>query len=413
MNRFFRLKDIATRPRPPVGTTPADVIFRENKWRLLRYRPRPEGIAYQTPVLLVPSLINRHYVMDLLPGRSMAEDLVKAGHDVYCIDWGTPGDEDRYLEFDDFCDKYLGRAIRVVAKRTPRKKIHVLGYCLGGTLATIHATVHQEHIASLLLLATPVKFEDDGLLSQWTRQKDFQVSDIVDAYGNIPWQLMQASFQMLRPTLNLAKAMTVIDRAADDEFLDGFFAIETWGNDNVSFPGKCYEQYIERLYRNDMLIKDELRVSGRPAKLGAIKVPTACVVFEDDTIVPWQSAAMVLDKIASTDKELWKLRGGHVGAVVSKSGQKKLWPRMSAWWAARDAEGTAVATQAPKLEPPKPSPNDELAKMQAELAELTALHAKMSNGSNGANGHAKPKKAAKAPASRPGGDRRRTKPKVR
>ena len=60
-------------------------------------------------MLLVPSLINRHYVMDLLPGKSMAQDLVAAGHDVYCIDWGTPGDEDRFVSFDDVCDKYLGR----------------------------------------------------------------------------------------------------------------------------------------------------------------------------------------------------------------------------------------------------------------------------------------------------------------
>ena len=79
MKRLSRLASMLTRPKPPVGSTPADVIHRENKWRLLRYRPRAGGPAFATPVLLVPSLINRHYVMDLLPGKSMAEDLVKAG----------------------------------------------------------------------------------------------------------------------------------------------------------------------------------------------------------------------------------------------------------------------------------------------------------------------------------------------
>ena len=77
MSRLSNLASLVTRKKPPVGTTPADVVLRENKWRLLRYRPRPEGVLFQTPVLLVPSLINRHYVMDLLPGKSMAEDLVK------------------------------------------------------------------------------------------------------------------------------------------------------------------------------------------------------------------------------------------------------------------------------------------------------------------------------------------------
>ncbi len=84
-----------------MGQTPADVACHENKWKLLRYRARPQGLAFKTPVLLVPSLINRHYVLDLMPGKSFAEYLVAQGLDVFCIDWGTPGDEDRFLTFDD------------------------------------------------------------------------------------------------------------------------------------------------------------------------------------------------------------------------------------------------------------------------------------------------------------------------
>jgi len=337
MKRLKNLASLLTRPKPPVGSTPADVVHRENKWRLLRYR-RPEGspLKFQTPVLLVPSLINRHYVMDLLPGKSMAEDLVAAGHDVYCIDWGTPGDEDRYITFDDVCDKYLGRAIRHIARTSPRNKAHVLGYCLGGTLATIHAAARPEHIASLLLLAAPVSFTDDGPLAIWTRSPEFNVGSIVDGFGNVPWQLMQGAFHLLRPTLTMAKAVGVVDRAANDEFLDGFLAIETWGNDNVSFPGECYKQYIEQLYRGDALIRGTFSLSSIPVRLENIRCPVSCVVFEHDNIVPWQSAAVLLDRISSKDKALLKLAGGHVGAVVSKAAQKNLWPKMSAFWAERD-----------------------------------------------------------------------------
>jgi polyhydroxyalkanoate synthase len=358
MKRLTNLASIFTRPKPPVGTTPADVVHRENKWRLLRYRPRPDeqgGIAFATPVLLVPSLINRHYVMDLLPGKSMAEDLVKAGHDVYCIDWGTPGDEDRYLTFDDVCDRYLGRAIRHVASRSPRGKAHVLGYCLGGTLAVIHAAAHKERIASLLLLAAPVTFADDGLLARWTQSDGFRVGDIVEAFGNVPWQLMQGAFHLLRPTLPLAKAVSLIDRAANDEFLDGFLALETWGNDNVSFPGRCYERYIEELYRGDALAKGTFTLSGRPARLEAIDQPTMCVVFQHDNIVPAASASTLLDRIASTDKTLLELPGGHVGAVVSRSAQKKLWPKMSAFWSTHDAD-------------PKPAPRTKPARQREKAA---------------------------------------------
>ena len=352
MKLLANLASMVTKPKPPVGTTPADVVHRENKWRLLRYRPAAGGPRFATPVLLVPSLINRHYVMDLLPGKSMAEDLVKAGHDVYCLDWGTPGDEDRHLTFDDVCDRYLGRAIRKVASRSPRDKVHVLGYCLGGTLATIHATVHPEHIASLLVLAAPVAFGsgEQGMLEAWTKSSSFKVKDIVDAFGNVPWQLMQSAFTMLRPTLPLSKAVHVVDKAikADpvnankwDEFSEGFRALETWGNDNVSFPGACYVRYIEELYQNDALMNGTFTLAGQAVNLEAIAVPTMCIVFEHDNIVPWQNAAILTEKIGSTDKQLLKLPGGHVGAVVSRSAQKSLWPKMSAFWASRDADVVA------------------------------------------------------------------------
>ena len=356
MKLFANLASMVTKPKPPVGTTPADVIHRENKWRLLRYRPAAGGPRFTTPVLLVPSLINRHYVMDLLPGKSMAEDLVKAGHDVYCLDWGTPGAEDRHLTFDDICDRYLGRAIRKVAKLSPRGKTHVLGYCLGGTLSIIHAAVHQEHVASLLVLAAPVGFAgDEGLLEAWSRSSSFQVSDIVDAFGNVPWQLMQAAFTMLRPTLALSKAVHVVDKAIQDdpvnankwdEFSEGFRALETWGNDNVSFPGACYVRYIEELYRNDALLRGTFTLSGKAVRLEKIACPTMCIVFEHDNIVQWKNAAVLVDQICSTDKQLLKLPGGHVGAVVSRKAQQTLWPKMSAFWSARDADAKKPASHA-------------------------------------------------------------------
>lgn len=349
MKRLLNLASILTRPKPNVGATPADVVHRENKWRLLRYRaerPRDGAPGYRTPVVLVPSLINRHYVMDLLPGRSMAEDLVKAGHDVYCIDWGTPEDEDRFVSLDDVCDTYLGRAIRLAARSSPRGKAHVLGYCLGGTLAAIHAAARPEHIASLLLIAAPVQFSGDGLLAAWTRSPSFDVGRVVEGLGNVPWQLMQGAFHMLRPTLSLAKTVALIERAANDEFLDGFLALEHWGNDNVSFPGACFARYIEELYRRDALVRGTFALSGKPVDLARITCPTLAVVFEHDNIVPLASAAAIADHIASTDKQILRLPGGHVGAVVSRAAQRGLWPKLSAFWAERDVDAHAHAPAA-------------------------------------------------------------------
>lgn len=333
--RLWNLLALPFRKKPAIGVTPSDVVHQENKWRLLRYRPRPAGVAFRTPVLLVPSLINRHYVLDLMPGKSFAEFMVGQGHDVFVVDWGTPGDEDRFLSFDDICDRYLGRALSVTASFSDRDQAHLLGYCMGGILTAIHAAARPTYVASLAQLAAPVRFRDDGLLSAWMQTPSFDIDAMIAAYGNVPWQLMQSAFHLLRPTLSLSKAVGVIDRAWNDEFLDGFLALETWGNDNVSLPGEFYRRYA-RMYRDDDLVRGAMTLGGDPVHLSAIQCPLLAVTFEHDNIVPWQSAAEVMTLVSSPDKQHLHLPGGHVGAVVSKSAARGLWPQISAFWAQRD-----------------------------------------------------------------------------
>lgn len=396
LKSLTNLLSLPTRPKPQVGGTPADVVWEENKWKLLRYRPRAEGLAYRTPLLLVPSLINRHYVLDLMPGKSFAEFMVKRGFDVYCIDWGSPGDEDRYVTFDDVVDRWLGRAIRVVARTVPHQQVHLLGYCMGGTLTAIHGAVHPERIKSMIALAAPVRFNDGSLLSRWTNSKTFDVDTLVAAVGTVPWQLLQSAFQMLRPTLALSKAVSLLDRAWNDEFLDGYLALETWGNDNVSLPGEFYRRYIKELYQDDGLLDGRLRLSGKKVALGNITFPTLAVSFEHDNIVPGPSAAPLIDAISSKQKQHLHLPGGHVGAVVSKHAAKTLWPQLEAFYAAHDAPAVidaparapaeAVAMpppaeppRAPRQKPAPPRPPGRAAQKTAEVGRLPLRKASKSS----------------------------------
>jgi polyhydroxyalkanoate synthase subunit PhaC len=333
IDRIFALGKRATAPLPKVGATPSDSVFSENKWRLLRSRPRPQGLAFYTPVLLVPSLINRHYVLDLMPGKSLTSYLIEQGHDVFTVDWGKPEAEDRYLSFDDFADRYLARALRATTRIAGSSRAHLFGYCLGGTLTVIQAALHGERLASLLALGAPIRFHDDGLLSAWARADGFDTDAMIDALGNVPWQLMQASFQMLRPTLNLAKVVSLLNKASDPAFVEGFLALETWGNDNVPFPGRAFREYIAGLYREDGLVNGTLYVSGQRVRLENIQCPTLAVTFEHDNIVPWKSAAVLLERVGSDIKEHIHLPGGHVGTLVSSAARTTLWPKLSEFWA--------------------------------------------------------------------------------
>jgi len=359
MEAFKRVRNLlglVRRPKPPVGQTPSEVVYRENKWSLIHYHARLEGLAHKTPVLFVPSLINKHYVLDLLPGKSFTEYLVANGFDVFCIDWGTPTDEDRYVTFEDIVERALGRALRFVARTVPRRQAHLLGYCMGGTLAAIHGAVHPEYIASLATLAAPVRFHDGSTLSRWTNASGFDVNALVDGAGTIPWQLLQSAFHLLRPTLGLQKAVNVIDRAWNDEFLDGFLALEAWGNDNVALPGEFYRRYIQGLYQDDGLLAGRFALGGHQVKLENIRFPVMAVTFANDNIVPASSAATLINVISSTSKRHLHLPGGHVGAVVSKHAAKSLWPQLAEFYAEHDeASVGAPAVTATPPPPPKPA----------------------------------------------------------
>ncbi len=334
-----RLRNLASwwrRPPPVVAATPCDVMLRENKLQLLRYRARPDGLAYRTPLLLVPSMINRHYVLDLAPGKSLVQWLVAQGHDVWCIDWGTPTAEDRYLDFDDFAGRYLGRCVRFAAALGGADRVHLLGYCMGGIFTAAYTAVAPDAIASLIALAAPVRFDDDGLLSRWTRDEGFDVGLLAAATGNVPWQLLQSSFNLLRPTLPLTKLVGVIDRSDRDGFLEGFAALERWANDNVSVPGALYRTYIEVLYRRDGLVHGELSLLGKRVDLSHIEAPTLTIVFDQDTIAPADNCAALHDLVATTDKTLLRLPGSHVGSVVSRRAAKGLWPAIGTWCADHD-----------------------------------------------------------------------------
>jgi polyhydroxyalkanoate synthase len=333
------LVDWLQRPRDRVGKTPCDTVHAEHGWRLLRYRARAEGIAFGTPIVMVPSLINRHYVLDLLPGKSLVEWLGGQGFDVFCVAWEDPESEDRFTDFDDIADRYLGRALRVASKLAGRERVHLLGYCLGGTLAVIHAARRPANVASLCALAAPISFSEAGMLGAWTRTNSFDVDMLVSACGNVPWQLLEGAFHLLRPTLALSKAVGLADRFWDDAFVDGFFALETWGNDNVSIPGAFYRRYIVELYRDDALVRGTFALAGEVVRLSQIECPTLVVTFEHDNIVPAASAACLLDHVAARDKQRIHLAGGHVGAVVSRKASGALWPKLAAFWAERDDSG--------------------------------------------------------------------------
>jgi len=320
---------------PDVAQTPADVIYTENKLRLLRYRPTIER-RHPIPLLLVPSIINRYYILDLKPGRSLVEYLRERGFDVWMIDWGTPGPEDRFVTFDYHIDGYLLNCVRAVLDATGQKKLSLLGYCIGGVFTTSFAALHGEkYVQNLMALASPLNFHDEGLLSRWARKENFPVDALIDTYGNMPHWLLQTSFKWLRPTTDLRNQWALWERLDHPERLDDFRALNHWATDNVAVPGETYRKFVKDCYQDNLLIQNKMQVGGRAVNLKDICCPFLNITAKYDHICPPQSASVLNELVASQDATLLTLPGGHVGAIVGREATEGLWPQLAEWLAER------------------------------------------------------------------------------
>jgi polyhydroxyalkanoate synthase len=284
-------------------------------------------------VLLIPSLINRWYVLDLRPTASLAKALVDNGLDVYCLDWGCPEDEDRYVTWDDVLAR-ISRMVRFVRRKTGSQKVSLLGYCIGGTLSGIHSAREPESVAGLINLAGPFDFSKAGFMAEMTNPAWFDVGAISEA-GNVSPAQMQAGFIALRPTNQLSKIVALMDRGLDPEFKAGFDALDGWANDNIPFPAAAYQTYITELYQQNRLVKGEHAVAGSRIQLSNIQAPVLTITAERDTICP-PGAALALNELAgSKQKDAVQVPGGHVGAVVGSRASSHLYPKIADWLKAR------------------------------------------------------------------------------
>jgi polyhydroxyalkanoate synthase subunit PhaC len=327
--------------RVHLAPTPRSTVMADGPARLYRFSGAAAPKARTLPLLVVPSLINRWYILDLRAGASFIESIVGAGIDTFCLDWGIPEDEDRYLSWDDVLAR-LRRAVRKVMRITGAPKVGLLGYCMGGTLSAIHTALEPDTVAALVNLAGPIDFSESGPLGVLVDPRWFDPDAIADA-GNVNPLQMQTGFSTLRPTLTLGKIVGMMDRAHDPEARAAFAALETWSSDNVPFPGEAYRTYIRELYQQNALIRGEHRVRGQAVSLTNIRCPVLAIVANRDTICPPVAATALTQASGSSDTEVIAAPGGHVGAVVGRRASRELYPAATAWLGERLKAGPRPA----------------------------------------------------------------------
>lgn len=321
----------------PVGTTPKEVLWRKNKARLYRYR-RDTPPTQRTPVFLVLPLINRAYILDLRPGASFVQFLLSRGFDVFMLDWGIPGEEDRGMDLDALVTRYLPRAVHKARQAAGVEQLTVLGYCIGGALAVCYAALYPESVKNLVLFTTPVDFSDAGRFGDWTAKKVFPIDRLTEVYPTVPGQLPDFGSKMLNPLpATVGTYMRLWDKLADPDFdVAGWQAMYRWVNEGVPFPGAAYRQWIKDFYQDNKLARGKLEMDGRAVNVKRITCPVLNVAASADTIAPRPTTGAILDLVGSRDKEELLLKGGHVGIVVGRAASNELWPKVADWLVRHD-----------------------------------------------------------------------------
>ena len=342
-----------------VGKTPSEVVYEENKLELLHYESLTDE-QHKTPILIVYALINKPFILDLQPDRSVVRRLLEAGHDVYLIDWNEPSRLDQHLTIDDYVNRYVDNCVDVVRERSGVDRINILGYCMGGTMTAMYTALHQEKVRTLGLMAAGLCFDDTGgVLELWGDDEYYDPRDVVNVYGNVPADMLDVGFALMDPVANyVSKYVRLYDNLENDDFVENFARMERWLGEGIDLAGETYVQFLEDIYQDNKLYNNELYLGGEHVDITEIEVPILQVVGEYDHLIPSETSKPFNDVVSSEGTEIIEYPTGHIGLSVSGSSHRDVWPRVAEWFIEKstddpehlEAVETAVAEATDQIE---------------------------------------------------------------
>lgn len=322
--------------RRNLGTPPT--AWQEGTSRLLDYRPdnrrskkTAKGSATSAPVLVVPSLINRAYILDLNAQTSLLRWLAGRGFRPFLVDWGRPGAEERGFALSDYVAGRLDRALDHVLALTGRKP-HLLGYCMGGLLALALAARRGQDLRALALLATPWDFHaDQAAQARLVADSLVSLDPLMALQGELPVDVIQGLFASLDPLQVVRKFVAFSSLEPDDPGALRFVAVEDWLNDGVPLAAPVARECLGGWYGENVTAKGGWQIDGEAIVPQRVSLPSLCILPDQDRIVPPASAAALAESLPGA--KICQPAVGHVGMIVSAVAKRRVWRPLADWLA--------------------------------------------------------------------------------
>jgi poly[(R)-3-hydroxyalkanoate] polymerase subunit PhaC len=305
-----------------VAVTPGKVVRRNALIELIQYTPETSQ-ARPEPLLIVPAWIMKYYILDLSPHNSFIRYLVGRGFTVFCISWRNPGPEMAETSFDDYRRLGVMAALDAISEIVGAKKIHALGYCLGGTLLSVAAAAMardgDERLATVGLLAAETDFAEPGELQIFIDETQLDELDRVMArQGYLDSSQMAGAFSMLRARdliwSRMVKSYLLGEKNNGNDLM-------AWNADATRMPCRMHSTYLRALFLHNDLAEGRFEAGGKKVSLSTITAPVFAVGTEQDHVAPWRSVYKI-HRLVAGDVSFLLASGGHNGGIVSEPGHR-------------------------------------------------------------------------------------------
>ncbi|NMO00904.1 alpha/beta fold hydrolase [Gordonia sp. TBRC 11910] len=332
------IKIVAGVSKPNPGASAKDVVWRAGRCELWHYRN--DAVTLAPPVLIIYSLLNRSYILDLAEGNSFIQRLLGSGFDVYMLDWGIPDERDADNTFEDYVDDFIPTAVDRIREISGSDTVNMLGYCFGGLLAVLYAGHHPDApLRSLTVMTTPTDLQELGPMGDALGASGLDIEDTFNEDGNIAPDVLLAAFRSLTPTADVTAYVNLWQKMWDEDYVAAHQSMSGWGNEHIPFPGGVARQMVTMMTDN-ALVNDRIVIGGDRVHLSDITIPFLHVTADRDHIIPEKCSAPLVGLVGSAEAEQFRLPAGHVGLVVGKTAHKTTIPKIIDFMRKRSEEVT-------------------------------------------------------------------------